>query len=1096
MASTRRTKTPAADKPAKPARAKAEKPAAAEKPAKPARAKAAKAAKPEPDKPAAKPSRAAAKPPRSVAASHGKATGYKLDTSDIPPEGKHLPKKLGALLGLGQKVLGIKSFRTGQAEALEQILDGKDVLAVMPTGSGKSLLYQLSSILMPGVTVVVSPLIALIKDQLDKMVKKGVAAVRIDSTLTVRQRREVDELVASPGGKLLLTTPERMSDPEFRVFLRDAAGKVGVSRLVVDEAHCVSQWGHDFRPAYLSLRKALEDIGRPPVLATTATAPPHVREDILHQLGMEDAAVVTTTFDRPNLHYEVIVFHDEDEKMRTLVTLLKKLPRPGIVYCATVKKVEDLHESLTRWGIPVAKYHGRMNKNERDSEQDRFMAGKDVVMVATNAFGLGVDKADIRNVLHYHVPGSLESYAQEAGRGGRDGKPARCVLLFSPDDVAIQEYFLSGTYPTRRQVKAVYDTLEKFEQSRRLTAAQNGEETPPTVANLALSSSVGQQRTRTVLNLLKDEGFITEPDAGLFAIAAPPLDRDLLDEKARQYEMRRIADRQRLDALLAYVKAPTCRNQVILKYLGEDDSPRCGRCDNCLRTREQALAAATEASQLGASLTRALDEEGATEEKKPSRVIKHRVVRIDQPGAEGATATAAAAATPATGPTVMRRVKDAPPPAPTPAPGPTVMRRVKDAPAAAPPPAAVVEAAPPAVPAPAPATHDDELEDDDGLEDDDDLDDDELEDDEDGDDEDGVSADGDEDDDFDDDDDLEDDEDDDEDDDDDDLDDDEDDDYEVIDKTAAELAEEGVEAGEITILARKKQPKAPKARPSRVTDDKSAGNAEARRRRRRRRRKRRAMLPPKSAFTTPVLSTAASSPDALPAGVRNRAGSGGPVIEYVRGPMRIAMAPVASANPNDAGAGGGRRGKKLRRQRPRWGAAPQQGPAVNVMVPIGGGRPDRGPMAGNGMGGDAGGAFDGERKRRRRRRRRKRNGGQGPQVGGPDAPVQFFVGPSGGPPHGGNGAHAGPNGGPNGGPSGGPGGNGTGEVVLGPDGQPLPRKRRRRRRRGRGGRGPMPWRTGGGNGEGGAGFDGGGSAGGDGGGGGDAGGGGGDDGGG
>jgi hypothetical protein len=325
---------------------------------------------------------------------------YTLD-GPIPPQGAGLPPKVGALLGVGQQALGIKQFRPGQAEAFGHLLEGKDVLAVMPTGSGKSLLYQLPSLILPGVTVVVSPLIALIKDQIDKMVAKGVTAVRIDSTLTVRQRREVDALVRAPGGKLLLTTPERMADPEFRVFLREASSGVGVSRFVVDEAHCVSQWGHDFRPAYLSLRKALEDVGRPPVLATTATAPPHVRADILFQLGIERAEIVTTTFDRPNLHYEVIIFSDEDEKMKTLVTLLKKLPRPGIVYCATVKKVEELYEALTRWGVPVGKYHGRMNKGERDASQNAFMESSELIMVATNAFGLGVDKPNIRNVLHY-----------------------------------------------------------------------------------------------------------------------------------------------------------------------------------------------------------------------------------------------------------------------------------------------------------------------------------------------------------------------------------------------------------------------------------------------------------------------------------------------------------------------------------------------------------------------------------------------------------------------------------------------------------------------------------------------------------------------
>ncbi len=1036
-------------------RAGAEEEAAAE-PAAPARARGRKATK-APEPPPA--------PPRPV---------YTLD-GPVPPEGEKLPRKVGALLGVGQQAFGIKQFRPGQAEAFEHLLEGKDVLAVMPTGSGKSLLYQLTSVILPGVTVVVSPLIALIKDQIDKMVAKGVSAVRVDSTLTVRQRREVDALVRAPGGKLLLTTPERMADPEFRVFLREASSGVGVSRFVVDEAHCVSQWGHDFRPSYLSLRKALEDVGRPPVLATTATAPPHVRDDILFQLGMEGATTVTTTFDRPNLHYEVIIFSDEDEKMRTLVTLLKKLPRPGIVYCATVKKVEELYEALTRWGVPVGKYHGRMSKNERDASQNAFMESSELVMVATNAFGLGVDKPNIRNVLHYHVPGSLESYAQEAGRGGRDGKPARCVLLFSPDDVAIQEYFLSGTYPTKRQVRQVFETVEAFTELLR-GGNRLAEDTPPNVANIALSSGVGQQRTRTVLSLLKDEQFIVEREGGLFHVADPPPEQELLLERAKQYEARRIADRQRLDALLAYVKAPGCRNQVILAYLGEHEPPRCGRCDNCLRSREDALAAASKASRLGASVTRQLDEDG-NEAAKPRRDIKAVLVRIDQPQPDAAAANPPApAAAPAT--VVRRRSPTAapePPPPPKPS-GPTVFTRSKAspaAPAAAAPPAtngqsraAVEIAAPPPVAdrAAEPAVayeakrpqREEELEeelDDDEL-DDDELEDDELDDDEDGDedddDEDGELVDDDEDDD-----DLEDDDDEDDDDEDDDDLEDDDDEYE-IDKTAAELAEEGVDGpGEVRVLARKKQPKQPKVRPLRPTDSPSASAAEARRRRRRRRRKRRAMLPPKSAFTTPVLSTAAPIPEAQP---RRNGGGGGPVIEYVRGPMRIATAPVASANPNDAGVGR-RRGKK----RGRWERNfDRGGPRFEQRGPRPGfGGPGGPPGPGSNGGPPAGASFDrpqgapwgpdgappGERKRRRRRRRKRGVGPMGPMQGaalppgepsagglGPngEAPVSFFQTTGGGP------------------------------APLGPDGLPL-RKRRRRRRRGRGGR-QREWRNLGGDG--------------------------------
>jgi ATP-dependent DNA helicase RecQ len=1093
------TKTDKADKPDKPERRAAKAAPAARDADEDAGTDTDEAAdpKPEPKAAAAAPARgrgrrtskAAEAPPRPPSPS------YTLD-GPVPPEGAGLPPKVGALLGIGQQAFGIKQYRPGQAEAFAHLLDGEDLLAVMPTGSGKSLLYQLPSLILPGVTVVVSPLIALIKDQIDKMVARGVHAMRIDSTLTVRQRREVDAMVREPGGKLLLTTPERMADPEFRVFLREASSGVGVSRFVVDEAHCVSQWGHDFRPAYLSLRKALEDVGRPPVLATTATAPPHVRDDILFQLGMEGATTVTTTFDRPNLHYEVIIFSDEDEKMKTLVTLLKKLPRPGIVYCATVKKVEELYEALTRWGVQVGKYHGRMNKGERDASQNAFMESSELVMVATNAFGLGVDKPNIRNVLHYHVPGSLESYAQEAGRGGRDGKPARCVLLFSPDDVAIQEYFLSGTYPTKRQVRQVFEAVEAFTNVHR-GGGKLAEESPPNVANIALSSGVGQQRTRTVLSLLKDEQFIVEREGGTYFLADPPQEEELLLERAKQYEARRIMDRQRLDALLAYVKAPGCRNQVILSYLGESDPPKCGRCDNCLRSREAALAASTEATRLGLSLTQRLDFDDVGE-AKPKREIKARIVRIDQPPvAQGsgpasssevpeaparssslpANSTPAAAAAPARPATVLRRsaasaaaptAKQAAAPAPAP-PAPSARSQTNGRSIAHEPRAdaamasRAAESTEPVVAKRQEAPRgpdgsevdDDELEDDDAL-----LDDDEDEEDAEG--EDGELVDEDED--FDDDD-LDDDEDDDDldDDEDDDLDDDEDDDdYEVIDKTAAELAEEGVEGpGEITVLARKKQPKPPKVRPQRAQDTPSASAAEARRRRRRRRRKRRAMLPPKSAFTTPVLSTAAPIPEAQP---RRSSGGGGPVIEYVRGPMRIASAPVASANPNDAGVnrrrGGGRNGR---------GGPPRRGWDRDR-------RFERGPAGGGGGGGprpNGPGGFEGQQRpwpasppgaegrpppegepggeRRRRRRRRRRRPGNGmPMQGAGGAPMLGADGS--GPPPSGSALDGPANDAPVSffAPTGAP-------MQFGPDGQPI-RKRRRRRRRGRGGR-QREWRA-------------------------------------
>jgi len=912
--------------------------------------------------------------------------------------------RLRELVDIARQRMGIKALRLGQPEALEHILAGRDVLAVMPTGSGKSLLYQLPSLILPGLTVVVSPLIALIKDQIDKMKALGVAVCRVDSTLTVKQKREMEALVRAPGGKLLLTTPERMADPDFRAFLREGASQVGVSMFVVDEAHCVSQWGHDFRPSYLVIRKALEDLGRPPVLATTATAPPHVREDILHQLGMPrpggEVEIVTTTFDRPNLHYEVIASPGDDDKNRTLVTLLKKLPRPGIVYCATVKKVEELTESLGRHGIPVARYHGRLNKNERDEEQARFMAPKsELVMIATNAFGLGVDKRDIRYVMHYHVPGSLEQYAQEAGRGGRDDKPARCVLLFSPDDVAIQEFFLKGTYPTRRQVRAVYKALEAW--------GEHSEGEPPTLPNLALGARVGVPRTRTVLSLLKDEGFVIEQEGGVFALTEPPPDERELNEKAKQYEARRIADRQRLDALLDYVRTPGCRSQVILSYLGEKDPPVCGRCDNDLRSKEAALAAAREASMLEDGVIQRLREEDQEDEDQASRQrrqVRARLIRIDAPAAPSPTVAA----------------PPEPVAAPASEPAEELARLVAEQDADR-------SGAPVVVPAPGPAQYEEDEEEDEYAAGDEDEDDD----DEDDDDE------------------LEDDDDEFEDDDEDDEDDDEDDEDLAIDKTAAALAEEGIELedSEITVLARKRVPKPPRKKKQEVE---AADAGAGKRKRRRRRRKRRAALPPKSAFTTPVLVRPAGAPPptatgSAPPPPSGRSGGSGPLVEYVRGPMRINMTPVASATPNDMAPGA----RKNRRGRGRGPGGRPGGPPVRSVVASGGvpvyrGQPQGprpgGPVPpqvaqqGEGMPGGEGGG-----KKRRRRRRRKRRGGGDGQMGAPfdpTAPVHFFSveGQQGG---GGN-FNAG----------------GGGNGAPAPNGQK--KRRRRRRRRGRGGRPDLP----------------------------------------
>jgi ATP-dependent DNA helicase RecQ len=360
------------------------------------------------------------------------------------------------MLALARRRFGIRTFRPGQALAVRNVLAGIDTLAIMPTGAGKSLCYQLPALELDGVTLVVSPLIALMKDQTDKLEHLGIEVLRLDSTLSPRDEGTALRRLSENRPCIAYVTPERLSEPRFRERLTN----VRVALFVVDEAHCISQWGHDFRPAYLSLGEAVRALGSPPVLALTATAPPKVKDDILAQLDIADASVIDIGLDRPNLRYHVIRASSERKKQAFLLRLLESQPGCGIIYAATVKTVDALADFLHASGVPCGRYHGRMRAKDRDRVQSSFMEQSvPRVMVATNAFGLGVDKQDLRYVIHYNFPGSLESYYQEAGRAGRDGRPADCILLYQPEDKRIQSFFLGGRYPTPEQTRAVAEAL-------------------------------------------------------------------------------------------------------------------------------------------------------------------------------------------------------------------------------------------------------------------------------------------------------------------------------------------------------------------------------------------------------------------------------------------------------------------------------------------------------------------------------------------------------------------------------------------------------------------------------------------------------------
>jgi len=525
----------------------------------------------------------------------------------------------------------IPSFRRGQEQVIRALLGGRDVLAVMPTGSGKSLTYQLTSQVLPGLTLVVSPLLALIRDQTEKLRALGVPVERIDSTLTGKEREAALARLADGRTKLALVTPESAVSASFRNALAGAR----VSLFAVDEAHCVSQWGHDFRPAYLGLREVAESLGRPAVLALTATATPRVREDILAQLGMRDPEQVVLSFDRPNLHFQVVTCGSEEEKLRVLFRkLLRRLHRPGIIYSATVRSVEDLTFLSKKLRIPAEYYHGRLGKADREAKQAGFMKpGRRVVMIATNAFGLGVDKPDIRYVLHFHVPGSLEAYVQEAGRAGRDGKPSRCILLWSPDDVAIQEYFQEGNYPTGKQVRQVAEALRAWTDTDRAVG----------IRALATSSAVGEKRTRVVLDFLDENGWAREDDHGKW-LATGTVPEGMLKLAVGWFDLKRIEDKRRLDALVQYAESKECRVRHMLDYFGEPGPERCGRCDNCVAA---AKAAAGLPAEEGEEET--AEEAGAAPREGGRRRRRRRGRRGRSRGAAAAGAPPAGEAAPRAG---------------------------------------------------------------------------------------------------------------------------------------------------------------------------------------------------------------------------------------------------------------------------------------------------------------------------------------------------------------------------------------------------------------------------------------------------------------
>jgi ATP-dependent DNA helicase RecQ len=425
---------------------------------------------------------------------------------------------------------GLRSFRKGQREVVQHVLEGHDVLCVMPTGGGKSLCYQLPAVVRPGLTIVVSPLIALMKDQVDGLLARGIPATVINSSLSPAEQGQRLQEVMAGRYRLLYVAPERLRSGRFLEVMRATP----IQLLAVDEAHCISQWGHDFRPDYARLGKFRQALGGVPTIALTATATPRVRQDIIDTLGLQQPKQVVTGFARDNLHFGVVNCHSDRDKDRALETFFAEPRGSGIIYAATRKRCEAISEFLQQTcQLSVGVYHAGLLPDQRRIIQERFMSGQLPVIVATNAFGMGIDKSDIRFVIHYNLPGSLEAYYQEAGRAGRDGLPGQCVLLMAHQDRYIQQFFIENNYPPPEVVRKVYQFLLGWEADPIEMTHQQLRE--------AMQLSVTAEAVGTCLQWLSRTGVIERLDSGSGA-AVVRISSDLptlVDLLPREAEQRR-----------------------------------------------------------------------------------------------------------------------------------------------------------------------------------------------------------------------------------------------------------------------------------------------------------------------------------------------------------------------------------------------------------------------------------------------------------------------------------------------------------------------------------------------------------------------------